>query len=127
MITPLVVIRPIFAAPSSVNQMFPSGPAAIPQGMADFVGTENSVIWQLVVTFAIRLPTASVTHRLLSDPVVIPTGRLPAESGYVVTPPPDVTLPTTLVPYPTNQMLPSGPAVIPSGFVPAASAILREH
>ena len=49
MITPLVVIRPILDAPFSVNQMLPSGPAAMPHGIADFVGTANSVITPPVV------------------------------------------------------------------------------
>ena len=56
-ITPLVVIRPILLEPFSVNQRLPSGPGAMPQGMADLVGTANSVIEPPVVIRAIRLPT----------------------------------------------------------------------
>ena len=77
-ITPAVVIRPILPEPSSVNHRLPSGPAVIPQGNADAVGTVNSVIEPPVVIRAIRSPDDSVTQRLPSEPVVMLTGRLPA-------------------------------------------------
>ena len=63
-ITPLVVIRPILPEPFSVNQRLPSGPAVIPQGKADAVGTANSVIDPPGVTRAIR------SCRRLGDPEV---------------------------------------------------------
>ena len=53
----------------------------MPQGMADLVGTANSVIEPPVVIRAIRLPSVSVTHRLPSEPAAIRTGRLPALRG----------------------------------------------
>ena len=53
----------------------------MPQGMADLVGTANSVIEPPVVIREIRSPTDSVTQRLPSDPVAIRTGRLPALRG----------------------------------------------
>jgi hypothetical protein len=34
--------RPIFDAPISVNQTFPSGPVVMPMGIALLVGTEKS-------------------------------------------------------------------------------------
>ena len=78
---PDVVIRPILPEPSSVNHKLPSGPAVIPQGNADAVGTANSVIEPPGVIRAIRSPDDSVTQRLPSEPVVMLTGRLPALSA----------------------------------------------
>ncbi len=98
MITPLVVIRPILPEPFSVNQRLPSGPAVIPQGRADAVGTANSVIDPPGVIRAILSVPASVTQRLPSEPVVIRVGRLPALKLYVVIVPLGVIWPTTLVP-----------------------------
>src|SRR5438093_3102000 len=40
---PAVVIRPIWLAPSSVNHRLPSGPAAMPTGELNGVGTGNSL------------------------------------------------------------------------------------
>src|SRR4051794_18185639 len=72
-IVPAVVIRPIFAPLDSVNQRFPSGPAAIPGGWVAGV-TANSVIVPAVVIRPIFSPLDSVNHRFPSGPAAIPCG-----------------------------------------------------
>src|SRR3954451_8372345 len=72
------VIFPNLPAASSVNQMLPSGPAAIPLlwtvGVPDGVGTANSVITCVDgLIFAIRSagPASSVNQMLPSGPAAM--------------------------------------------------------
>src|SRR5262245_14145619 len=85
-VVPLVVIRPILLPTCSVNQIAPSGPAAMPEGALLAVGATNSVIEPAVVIRPILLPTFSVNHRLPSGPDAIANGKLPAVGmSYSVT------------------------------------------
>jgi hypothetical protein len=63
---PAVVIRPTWAASYSVNQSFPSGPAAMPSGQAAAVLTGNSLI------FGAAAPAASAT--IPATPAATATG-----------------------------------------------------
>ena len=72
---PEVVIAPILLVVCSVNQMRPSRPTAIPFTPEDAVGMLYSV--KVVVPFGnspIRLPDASVNHRLLAESTVSESG-----------------------------------------------------
>ena len=83
--TPAVVIRPTLFPFSSVNQSAPSGPAVIPDGWLDGVGTVNSVIVPPVVMRPILLPSNSVNQTLPSGPFVMLLGA-PVEVGHRGTP-----------------------------------------
>src|SRR5438477_5112995 len=79
----------------SVNQRFPSGPAAMPPGPLLAVGTAYSVKTPEVVTLATLFPTPSVNQRFPSGPAAMPPGLLSAVGiGYSVKTPEVVTLAT---------------------------------
>jgi hypothetical protein len=89
-------MRPIRLATSSVNQMFPSGPLAIPNGPAG-AGSGNSVIAPAVVTRPIWFASSSVNQRLPSGPAVMKRGELDAVGmGRRVTSPAGVIRPIRL-------------------------------
>ena len=71
------VIRPTLAA-CSVNQMFPSGPAAIPFGR-ESESSANSVMSPAVVIRPMRFASDSANHNWPSGPAAIPAR--PARSG----------------------------------------------
>ena len=73
-IDPDVVIVPILLPEDSVNQRFPSGPAAMPSGWLPDVVMAYSVIDPDVVIFQILLPASSVNQRFPSGPSVISYG-----------------------------------------------------
>src|SRR5262245_45804927 len=72
--TPDVVMRPIWSTLASVNQRLPSGPATMPVGPLAAVGTANSVTAPLVVMRPIWSALASVNQRLPSGPATMPVG-----------------------------------------------------
>jgi len=80
-----LLMRAILFVESSVNQMFLSGPSAMPSGSASGVGTEYSAIEPDVVTrpMAFGAP-ASVYQRLPSGPAVMLPGLLPEGTGNSV-------------------------------------------
>src|ERR1700682_6518735 len=79
----------------SVNQRLPSGPAAIPDGLALAVGTGYSVTTPAVVTLATLLPRDWVSQRLPPRPAAMPAGKLlVVGTGYSVMTPAGVTLAT---------------------------------
>src|SRR5579864_8219115 len=80
-------MRPILLAASSVNQMEPSGPAAIPCGWALGVGREYSEMAPEVVMRPSWSPTSSVNQRAPSAPAAMPVGpSFFAGSGYSAMP-----------------------------------------
>src|SRR5438874_630082 len=87
------VIWAILLAARSTNQRWPSGPAAMPCESLDAVGIGNSVMTPAVVIRPILLPPLSVTHRLLSGPVVMPSLFDPEGMGNSVMTPPGVMRP----------------------------------
>src|SRR5256885_787083 len=94
---PDVVTLPTLFTVPSVNQRFPSGPAAIPEGKLSAVGIAYSVKTPDVVTFPISFPPAllSVNQRFPSDPAAMLPGTLLAVGReYSVKPPELVTLAT---------------------------------
>src|SRR5437762_2990517 len=102
----MVVIRPILPLELySVNHRFPSGPAAMPEGKLEGVGTGYSVTTPPVVIRPMLLPANSVNHRLPSGPAVMSTGPPPA--GYSVMAPSVVIRPMLLPPYSVNHRFPS--------------------
>src|ERR1017187_584082 len=66
--SPAVVIRPILLLLDSANHSAPSGPAAIPAGQANAVGTGYSVMYPAVVIRPILSPSCSVNHSAPSGP-----------------------------------------------------------
>src|ERR1035441_9050090 len=122
--SPAVVIRPILLLLDSANHSAPSGPAAIPAGQANAVGTGYSVMYPAVVIRPILSPSCSVNHSAPSGPATIPIGQLPAVGmGYSVTYPAVVIRPIWLLLNSVNHRAPSGPAVIP----PAPPALGRGY
>jgi hypothetical protein len=120
-ITPSVVIRPIFspgfaAVPRSVNQSVSRRPGSITVGRLPGVGTVNSVISPSVVMRPILLPSTSANQRLSSGPVAMPSGPLLGvgiENSVIC---PSSIIRLILLPLNSvNQRLPSGPTVIPIG------------
>jgi hypothetical protein len=110
---PETVTRPMLLA-NSVNHMAPSGPAAIPNGMAPNVGTGNSVMTPEVVIRPIWSPAPSVNHELPSGPAVIPMTSSPVVGNSVRTP--EVLIrPILLAPFSVNHRDPSVPAAMPQG------------
>ena len=121
-ITPAVVIRPIWFRTGSVNHSAPSGPAVISPGELAGLGMGNSVICPLVVILPI-LPFCSVNHSAPSGPAIIPpgwllavgignsvkVGMLPRIQGRVNR----IILPAQ---HSVAHMLPSGPVAILRGF-----------
>src|SRR5207245_4982741 len=103
LITPVLVIRPIWPLVYSANQRLPSGPTVIPIGPLFGVGTSNSVIEPDGVMRPILLPFCSVNQRLPSGPALMLAGRLLAV-GIVnsIIPPPVVMRPIWLVLYSVN-------------------------
>ena len=71
LMTPAVEMRPILLALSSVNQMLPSGPAAMPNGVLLATGRTNSVMVPFVAIRPILLPAASANHSAPSPPAAI--------------------------------------------------------
>ena len=65
------VIWPIWFLLASVNQRFPSGPAAIPMGSLPAVGTANSLMVPDGVIRPMLLPSSSVNQRFPSGPATI--------------------------------------------------------
>src|SRR5208283_5103045 len=82
-ITPAVVILPIFPPVGSVNHKLPSGPDVIPNGLLP-EATAYSVIIPSIVILPIWSAYGSVNQRLPSGPDVIPEGELPESMGYSV-------------------------------------------
>src|SRR5262245_50720521 len=76
--TPLVVMRPIWKAFTSVNQRLPSEPTAMLRGEPPGIGIGNSVTTPLGVMRPILSASASVNQRLPSGPSTLPEGALPA-------------------------------------------------
>src|ERR1022692_2800706 len=114
--SPAVVIRPILLLLDSANHSAPSGPAAIPAGQANAVGTGYSVMYPAVVIRPILSPSCSVNHSAPSGPATIPIGQLPAVGmGYSVTYPAVVIRPIWLLLNSVNHSAPSGPTVSPLG------------
>ena len=118
-IAPAGVIRPTLPADSSVNQMLPSGPAAMLSAPLLAVGIGCSVMTPAGVMLPIRLPpTPSANHRLPSAPAAIPCG---SEEGLgrvnSVKAPEVVTRPTRLPADSANHRAPSGPAARPIGLL----------
>ncbi len=72
----LVVRAPILFPNRSVNQTLPSGPAVMPLGPLEDVGTLYSVMAPAEVIRPMLFPFCSVNHKAPSDPAVIPAGRL---------------------------------------------------
>src|SRR6185369_12535097 len=67
--------RAIRPPSNAVNQMLPSGPAAIPKGaLLGEMPEENSVTWPVGVIRPIRWPSSSVNQRLPSGPAVMSAG-----------------------------------------------------
>src|SRR5437016_6696253 len=116
--TPLVVIRPIFPPPPSVNQRFPSAPTMISFGEEFSVGIGKLVRFRLgsssrQILFAI----SSVNQMLPSGPAVIPIGKLKVGVRNSVITPCGVIRATWLWFCSVNQKLPSGPRVIEIGWL----------
>src|SRR6266516_1163394 len=115
---PLVLITPIWLAPASANQRFPSGPVTIPVGLLLPVVTGYSGgIVPLVELLPILLePYCSVNQRLPSGPEVMPQGLLVlVGTRKSLTVPSGVTFPILCPSNSVNQRLPSGPVVILTG------------
>ena len=117
-----LIIPIAFVVPLSVNQTFPSGPAAIPSGML-LAGRLNSLIAcvvGLIIPTALVVP-GSLNHMLPSGPIAIDRTALPGFRPVVnrVTVPPVVIRPTA--PFRSlNQRFPSGPATTWAGLLPGA-------
>src|SRR6202034_4556549 len=75
-ITPPVVMRTVWFPPFSLNQIAPSGPEAIPEGVLLGVRMGYSVITPAVVIRPILLPDSSVNHMAPSGPTTILRGPL---------------------------------------------------
>src|SRR5712692_9327426 len=124
-ITPPVVIRPIFWSNPVVNHRFPSGPAVIePASPAPL----NVVSVPVVVIRPITPFPGSVNQSAPSDPVVIPDGDEPAGKGNSVILPVVVMRPIASPGSPSpgltvNHSAPSGPAVMPAASVPATGRV----
>src|SRR5438552_3865412 len=123
--------------------MLPSGPAVIPVGWLDAVGTLNSVTVLDESMVAILLAFNSVNHTLesgpggmpagcldaviqtrMSGPTVMPFGALAAVgTAYSVHVPVVVPLPTWLVAASVNQSRPSAPVVMPVGELAAVGTV----
>ena len=73
---PVVLIVPIRFPPMSVNQRFPFGPAAIPNGIVPG-GRVNGVTTPAGVIRLIAVAPSMVVQRLPSGPVTMPTAELP--------------------------------------------------
>src|SRR2546427_13177592 len=92
----------------SVNQRFPSDPAAMLPGTLLAVGREYSVKPPELVTLATLFARASVNQRLPSGPAVIPLGPVVAVAiGYSVRTPEVVTLANWLPNATETQTQPS--------------------
>src|SRR5260221_413973 len=63
--------RPIWLAPDSVNQRFPSGPVVMPAGWPPLVGTENRWTAPAGERRPIWLLVNAVNHRLPSWPITM--------------------------------------------------------
>jgi hypothetical protein len=66
------VTCPILFPPYSTNQMFPSGPDAIPRGWQPAVGIVNWTIAPAVVILPTLFPYCSLNQRFPSGPDAIP-------------------------------------------------------
>ena len=76
---PSGVTQPIRWTSAAENQMFPSGPSAMPSGPAAAVGSANTMIAPLRLRRPMRLPVFSVNQRLPSAPTSMPIGVLSAD------------------------------------------------
>src|SRR5438132_154644 len=105
----------------SVNQMFPSGPAATPLGpLFGLLGVGYSLITPVGVIEPKALLAAvcwsSTNQSFPSVPAAMSMGWLSGlEMGYSVATPDVVIRPTLPTPYSVNHRLPSGPETIPRG------------
>src|SRR5262245_59562728 len=100
----------------SVNQMLPSGPAAIPPSVPVESVTTNSVTAPDGVIRPTDFVPVSVNQTLPSGPAVIAISSLPAGSANSVTVPAGVLRPTlALLPASVNHRLPSGPVTMADG------------
>jgi hypothetical protein len=127
--SPAVVIRPIFPASDSVNQSTPSGPFAIPVGPAPSLSPSvNSVMLPSGVTRPIRLVALSTYQRLLSGPTAMSSGSPALRVSNSVTSPDLVT--RAIAPLPpamATHRLPSRPVTIPLGLPvgkPAVNSVI---
>ena len=112
--------RPMLFGTTSVNQIVPPGPAAIPPGRFSCVGSRNSLTVPLGVIRAISLVRNWVNHRSPPGPTVISRGPLPGSGiSNLLILPLGVIRPILLDALSVNQALPSGPAVIPQGRLDA--------
>ena len=119
-----LIIPTACVVPLSVNQTFPSGPAAIPIGMLPaFRPLLNSLIAcvvGLIIPTALVVP-GSLNHMLPSGPIAIDRTALPGFRPLVnsVIVPPVVIRPTA--PFRSlNQRFPSEPATTCAGLLPGA-------
>ena len=67
-------MRPMLLPVNSVNQRFPSGPAAMPKGSRPATESGNSVMAPEGLIRPTLLPMYSANQRFPSDPVVMPSG-----------------------------------------------------
>ena len=115
-----LLMRAILFAESSVNQMFLSGPRAMPSGSLSAVGTAYSAMAPDVVTRPTALGApASVYHRLPSGPAVMLPGLLPEGTGNSVMLPEGVMRPILWPSCSENHRLPSAPFAIPPELLAA--------
>src|SRR5438128_1422598 len=112
--TPSVLMRPTRSPNSSVNQRFPSGPAAIPLGRLSGVGIGYWVTVPSNAILSMVSPPYSVNHRSPSRPDAIPVGP-PGGTEYSVIAPAGVMRPILLLESSVNHRFRSGPTVIASG------------
>ena len=104
---PAVVIRPIESPPGSVNQRFPSAPAAIEPGEPSTAKFDHRARrWSMR---PIELLAALVNHRFPSAPAVMSVGAAMPLPVNVVTTPGVVIRPIDAPPVFVNHRLPSGP------------------
>ena len=107
---PIPLSRPILFALISVNQIFPSGPAAICRGLVNPAETKNSVRVPEVVIRPILLPDPAYQSAPSAPRVMPPTGVELAALNCVMMP---LVVMRPTLPALVNQSAPSGPDVMP--------------
>jgi hypothetical protein len=124
--TPAGVIRPIRSVPGSVNQRFPSDPAAMSRGeLLLLMPIQNSVMTGVapVVIRPIRSLLLSANQIFPSGPTAMPERPppvRPAENSVSV--PAGVMRP--IADPSTNHRFPSGPATMSVGPFPLANSVI---
>src|SRR5215204_4755194 len=114
--------RPIVSGPVSANQMFPSGPAAIPRGLPAVVPAGNCVMPPAAVTLATLLMLNSLTQRFPSAPAAMaPGSELRGRENWPMIPPSGRTLSTRSGPSSVTNRFPSGPVTRSVGPLPVSS------